>query len=92
LTRATILVATTCAPACRWSALTARARFAPERFSDVYLVTWAVSAHVVSAASRGRASFALSGRERQLRLTIGPLRLGAGASCTANPEPQFWGA
>jgi hypothetical protein len=36
-------------PACRWSALTARARFALERFSDVYLVTWAVAAHVLSA-------------------------------------------
>jgi anti-sigma regulatory factor (Ser/Thr protein kinase) len=59
------------------SALTARSRFALERFSDVYLVTRAVAAHVLSAASSGRVSFALSARERQLDLTIGPLRAGA---------------
>jgi anti-sigma regulatory factor (Ser/Thr protein kinase) len=60
------------------SALAARARFALERFSDVYLVTRSVAAHVLSAASSGRISFALSAGEQQLDLTIGPLRAGAG--------------
>jgi serine/threonine-protein kinase RsbW len=60
------------------SALTARSRFSLERFSDVYLVTRAIAAHVQSAASSRRVSFALSADERQLDLMIGPLRAGAG--------------
>ena len=60
------------------SALAARARFSLEHFSDVYLVTRAVAAHVLSAASSGRVSFAVSAGEHQLDLTIGPLRAGAG--------------
>ena len=60
------------------NALAARARFALERFSDVFLVTRAIAAHVTSAASSGRVSFALSAGERHLDLTIGPLRPGAG--------------
>jgi anti-sigma regulatory factor (Ser/Thr protein kinase) len=61
------------------SAVTARSRFSLERFSDVYLVTRAITAHVQSAASSGRVSFALSADEQQLDLTIGPLRPGAGS-------------
>lgn len=61
------------------SALAARARFDLERFSDVYLVTGEVAAHVLTAASSARVSFALSAHEHQLDLTIGPLRAGAGA-------------
>jgi serine/threonine-protein kinase RsbW len=59
------------------SALAARSRFSLERFSDVYLVTRAVAAHVESAASSGRVSFALRADEQELDLTIGPLRPGA---------------
>jgi serine/threonine-protein kinase RsbW len=59
------------------SALAARSRFSLERFSDVYLVTRAIAAHVTSAASSGRVSFALSASEQQLDFTIGPLRPGA---------------
>jgi hypothetical protein len=59
------------------SALAARARFSLERFSDMYLVTRAIAAHVQSAASSGRVSFALGADEQRLDLTIGPLRPGA---------------
>ncbi|HSC01787.1 MAG TPA: ATP-binding protein [Solirubrobacteraceae bacterium] len=59
------------------SALTARSRFTLERFSDVYLVTRAIAAHVQSAASSGRVSFALGAAEERIDMTIGPLRPGA---------------
>ena len=59
------------------SALAARSRFSLERFSDMYLVTRAIAAHVESAASSGRVSFALGVDEQGLDLTIGPLRAGA---------------
>jgi hypothetical protein len=59
------------------SALAARARFSLERFSDMYLVTRAVAAHVQSAASSGRVSFALGADERRIDMTIGPLQPGA---------------
>jgi anti-sigma regulatory factor (Ser/Thr protein kinase) len=58
------------------SALAASSRFSLERFSDVYLVTRALVAHVTSTASSGRVSFALSAGEHQLDVTIGPLRAG----------------
>ena len=61
------------------SALAARSRFSLERFSDVYLVTRAIAAHVQTAASSGRISFALSANAQQLDLTIGPLRPGTGS-------------
>lgn len=60
------------------SALAARSRFSLERFSDVYLVTRAIAAHVESVAASGRISFALSAREDQFDLTIGPLLIGTG--------------
>lgn len=60
------------------SALAARSRFSLERFSDMYLLTRAIAAHVQSAASSARISFALGADEQQLDLTIGPLRAGAG--------------
>ncbi len=60
------------------SALAARSRFSLERFSDVYLVTRALAAHVQATASSKRVSFALSAAEQQLDLTIGPLQPGAG--------------
>jgi serine/threonine-protein kinase RsbW len=60
------------------SAMAARSRFSLERFSDVYLVTRAIAAHVEAAASSGRISFALGADEQQLDFTIGPLQAGAG--------------
>ena len=59
-------------------ALAARSRFSLERFSDAYLVTRAIAAHVESAASSGRVSFALDAGDQELNLTIGPLQPGAG--------------
>ena len=60
------------------NALAARSRFSLERFSDMYLCTRAIAAHVGSAASSGRVSFALGVDEQGLDLTIGPLHAGAG--------------
>lgn len=60
------------------SALAARARFSLERFCDVFLLTRAIAAHVGSAASSARISFALGADDQRLELTIGPLRAGAG--------------
>jgi serine/threonine-protein kinase RsbW len=59
------------------SALAARSRFSLERFSDMYLVTREIAAHVQAAASSSRISFALGATDQQLDLTIGPLRAGA---------------
>ena len=59
------------------SALAARSRFSLERFSDVYLITRAIAAHVQSAGSSGRISFALGADEQRIDMTIGPLRAGA---------------
>ncbi len=59
------------------SALAARSRFSLERFSDMYLVSRAIAAHVQSAASSGRVSFALGAGEQRIDMTIGPLRAGA---------------
>jgi anti-sigma regulatory factor (Ser/Thr protein kinase) len=59
------------------SALAARSRFSLERFSDIYLVSRAIAAHVESAASSGRVSFALGADEHRIDMTIGPLQLGA---------------
>jgi serine/threonine-protein kinase RsbW len=63
-------------------AMAARARFSLDRFSDVYLVTDAVAAHAVGAASSERLGFGLGTDTRRLELTIGPLRPGASASLT----------
>ena len=58
------------------NALAARARFSLELFTDVYLLTKAVAAHVQEAASSGRVSFAMTASDQQLDLSIGPLRGG----------------
>ena len=58
-------------------AMAARARFSLDRFSDVYLVTDALAAHALEAASDGRIGFGLSTDTRRLELTIGPFRPGA---------------
>jgi hypothetical protein len=59
------------------SALAARSRFSLERFSDMYLISRAIAAHVQSAASSGRVSFALGAADQRIDMTIGPLRAGA---------------
>jgi anti-sigma regulatory factor (Ser/Thr protein kinase) len=60
-------------------AMAARARFSLDRFSDVYLVTDAVAAHAVRAASAPRIAFGLSTDTRRLELMIGPFRAGTSA-------------
>jgi anti-sigma regulatory factor (Ser/Thr protein kinase) len=59
------------------SALAARSRFSLERFSDVILLTRALSEHIEAAGSSARASFGLSAAAHRLELMIGPLRAGA---------------
>lgn len=59
-------------------ALAASAGFSLDRFSDIYLVTDALAAHVANAASRGRIGFALSAQELRLELAVGPCRPGSG--------------
>ena len=58
-------------------ALAAKARFSLDRFSDVYLVTDAIAAHVARSASGERIAFGISTDVRRLELTIGPFRDGA---------------
>jgi anti-sigma regulatory factor (Ser/Thr protein kinase) len=58
-------------------ALAARARFSLDRFSDVYLVTDALAAHAMQAASSSRVGFGISTDTRRLELTIGPFNTGA---------------
>jgi serine/threonine-protein kinase RsbW len=60
-------------------ALAARARFSLDRFSDVYLVTDAIAAHVARESVRGRVGFAITTDTRRLEMVIGPLRPGSGA-------------
>lgn len=59
------------------SALCARSRFSLERFSDVYIVTRALSEHVRACASSSRVSFSLSAGDQRIQLTIGPLAPGS---------------
>jgi len=67
-------------------AMAARARFSLDRFSDVYLVTDALAAHAVVAASASRIGFGISIETRRLELTIGPFRQGA-SSELSKTEP-----
>ncbi len=60
-------------------ALAARARFSLDRFSDVYLVTDALAAHAVRAASSSRIAFGIRTEPRRLEVTLGPLQAGASA-------------
>jgi serine/threonine-protein kinase RsbW len=64
-------------------ALAARARFSLDRFSDVYLVTDALAAHAVNAASAPRIAFGIQTEPRHLEVTLGPLRAGASAQLTS---------
>ncbi len=59
-------------------ALAATAQFSLDRFSDVYLLTDAIAAHVKTAAITNRMAFGLKARGRSLELSIGPLSQGSG--------------
>jgi anti-sigma regulatory factor (Ser/Thr protein kinase) len=61
-------------------ALAATARFSLDRFSDVYLVTDAISAHASRASLGNRIAFAISAGGRRLELVVGPFRQGSGRS------------
>jgi len=67
-------------------ALAARARFSLDRFSDVYLVTDAIAAHVTRSAAGPRIGFAIVTDVRRLHISVGPLRAGSGASLQAGEE------
>jgi anti-sigma regulatory factor (Ser/Thr protein kinase) len=69
-------------------AMAARARFSLDRFSDVYLVTDAVAAHAVGAATAPRIAFGLSTNTRRLELTIGPFRAGASGELAASASDE----
>ena len=59
-------------------ALAATARFSLDRFSDVYLVTDAISAHASTASMSNRIAFAITAGGRQMSLVVGPLKEGSG--------------
>jgi anti-sigma regulatory factor (Ser/Thr protein kinase) len=69
-------------------AMAARARFSLDRFSDVYLVTDALAAHTIEAASTPRVAFGLSTDTRRLELTIGPFRAGASSEIAAGSAAE----
>ncbi len=73
-------------------ALAARARFSLDRFSDVYLVTDALAAHAVEAASSSRIGFGIATDVRRLDLTIGPFRPGASAQLTGASQSEVGSA
>jgi serine/threonine-protein kinase RsbW len=73
-------------------ALAARARFSLDRFSDVYLVTDALAAHAVNAASAPRIAFGINTEPRRLEVTLGPLRAGASAQLTSESRGEVTSA
>lgn len=73
-------------------ALAARARFSLDRFSDVYLVTDALAAHALQAASTPRIGFGISTGSRRLELTIGPFRPGASSQLTGAAQSEVGSA
>ncbi len=73
-------------------ALAARARFSLDRFSDVYLVTDALAAHAVQAASSERIGFGISTDTRRLEVTIGPFRAGASSTLTGADRSEVGSA
>src|SRR5205085_8257226 len=73
-------------------ALAARARFSLDRFSDVYLVTDALAAHAIQAASSSRIGFGISTDTRRLELTIGPFRPGASSLLTGAAQSEVGSA
>jgi serine/threonine-protein kinase RsbW len=73
-------------------ALAARARFSLDRFSDVYLVTDALAAHSLEAASTPRIGFGISTDRRRLEVTIGPFRPGASSQLTGAAQSEVGSA
>lgn len=73
-------------------AMAARARFSLDRFSDVYLVTDALAAHALEAASENRVGFGLATDTRRLELTIGPFRPGASDEVAAGTSSEVGSA
>jgi len=73
-------------------ALAARARFSLDRFSDVYLVTDALAAHAMQAASSTRIGFGIATDTRRLELTIGPFRRGASSQLTGAEQNEVGSA
>lgn len=73
-------------------AMAARARFSLDRFSDVYLVTDALAAHAVEAASARRIGFGLATDTRRLELTIGPFRPGASSQLASGNSSEVGSA
>jgi anti-sigma regulatory factor (Ser/Thr protein kinase) len=73
-------------------AMAARARFSLDRFSDVYLVTDALAAHAVEAASSPRIGFGIATDSRRLEVTIGPFRPGASAPLTGASQSEVGSA
>lgn len=73
-------------------ALAARARFSLDRFSDVYLVTDALAAHALDAASGHRIGFGISTDTRKLELTIGPFRAGTSSELTGASQSEVGSA
>jgi len=69
-------------------ALAATAEFSLDRFSDLYLLTDALAAHVRSAAITNRMAFALEARGRRMELSIGPLSPGSGEKIRADAEQE----
>src|SRR5947209_6480226 len=69
-------------------ALAARARFSLDRFSDVYLVTDALSEYASNAAITSRVSFCIVTDTRRLEVTVGPFRAGAGRQTSGQEEDQ----
>ncbi len=67
-------------------ALAATAQFSLDRFSDLYLLTDALTAQVTSAAITNRMAFALEVRGPRLELSIGPLSPGSGERIRAEAE------
>jgi anti-sigma regulatory factor (Ser/Thr protein kinase) len=65
-------------------ALAATARFSLDRFSDLYLVTDAISAHAANAAAGNRIAFAISAGGRRLQLIVGPFQEGSGGALDAD--------
>jgi serine/threonine-protein kinase RsbW len=60
-------------------AIAGTARFSIDRFSDLYLVADAITAHAHAAAVSARISFAIRAHDKRLELMTGPFRAGSGA-------------
>jgi serine/threonine-protein kinase RsbW len=64
------------------------ARFSLDRFSDLYLIADAITAHARAAAASARISFAIKAADKQLELVAGPFQAGSGALLQAETGPR----